>query len=60
MMEFGPIAVSVDASSWSHYSGGVLDYDSCGTDIDHAVLLVGELELFIVDVVVRARKRRGG
>jgi len=41
MLEFGPIAVSVDASAWSHYSGGVLDFESCGSDIDHAVLLVG-------------------
>jgi len=37
----GPIAVSVDASSWSSYQSGV--YDGCGedADINHAVTLVG-------------------
>lgn len=38
----GPVAVSVDASTWSGYSGGV--YDGCNQDspvIDHGVLLVG-------------------
>lgn len=37
----GPLAVSVDASAWSFYSGGVLSYAQCGTDIDHAVMMVG-------------------
>jgi len=38
----GPIAISVDASSWSHYESGV--FDGCNQDkpdIDHAVQLVG-------------------
>jgi len=39
----GPIAVSVDASTWSPYSGGI--YSGCDKektmDIDHAVQLVG-------------------
>jgi len=38
----GPIAISVDASSWSFYTTGV--YNGCNQtnpDIDHAVLLVG-------------------
>lgn len=38
----GPVAVSVDASAWSSYSGGV--FDGCNQDspvIDHGVLLVG-------------------
>ena len=37
----GPLAVSVDASSWSFYGGGVLSYSQCGADIDHAVMMVG-------------------
>jgi len=38
----GPIAISVDASTWSFYGGGV--YDGCNQqspDLDHAVQLVG-------------------
>lgn len=41
-MTQGPIAVSVDASTWHAYSSGV--YDGCDTsspDINHAVQLVG-------------------
>jgi len=34
-----PVSVTVDASVWSKYSSGVLT--SCGTSINHAVLLVG-------------------
>jgi cathepsin L len=39
----GPVAISVDASSWSSYNGGVYagcDYSS-NIDIDHAVVAVG-------------------
>jgi cathepsin L len=38
----GPLAISVDASTWHNYEGGV--YDGCNQenpDIDHAVMLVG-------------------
>jgi len=37
----GPVAMSVDASSWSFYSSGV--FDGCDKDatVNHAVLLVG-------------------
>jgi cathepsin L len=38
----GPIAVSVDASSWKNYESGI--YNGCNQtnpDIDHAVVLVG-------------------
>jgi len=38
----GPLAISVDASSWGGYSGGV--FDGCNQDspdLDHLVLLVG-------------------
>mmetsp|Transcript_11217 Transcript_11217/g.17911 ORF Transcript_11217/g.17911 Transcript_11217/m.17911 type:complete len:229 (-) Transcript_11217:159-845(-) len=36
----GPVAISVDASNWQFYDGGVYKGD-CGTDVDHAVVLVG-------------------
>ena len=35
----GPLAVAVDASTWSYYSGGILS--SCGTSLNHGVTLVG-------------------
>lgn len=39
---YGPIAVSVDASTWSAYSGGIFNGCSRSTsDINHAVTLVG-------------------
>jgi len=34
-----PISVTVDASKWSSYRSGV--FSTCGTSINHAVLLVG-------------------
>lgn len=34
-----PLAVAVDASTWSYYSGGVLS--NCGKTLNHAALLVG-------------------
>jgi len=38
----GPIAISVDASSWSSYASGVFDgCNQTNPDIDHAVVLVG-------------------
>jgi len=38
----GPIAVSVDASAWHFYGGGVFDgCNQTNPDIDHAVQLVG-------------------
>jgi len=39
----GPISVLVEAdtSAFQFYSSGVLDDPSCGTNIDHAILLVG-------------------
>merc|ERR1712023_200555 len=42
LVEKGPIAVSVDASAWHKYKGGV--FDGCSKlfpTLDHAVLLVG-------------------
>ena len=40
----GPVAISVDASKWSDYTGGVMTSDSCSSSprsMDHAVQLVG-------------------
>jgi len=36
-----PVAVSVAASNWATYGGGVFNYTECDTIINHAVLLVG-------------------
>jgi len=37
-----PVSVCVDASNWSAlYTGGIYPADECGTEIDHAVFLVG-------------------
>jgi len=35
------VAIEADQSCFQFYSGGVLDDDSCGTNLDHGVLLVG-------------------
>jgi len=40
LAEHGPVAISVDASAWQNYHGGIFT-DSCGSDINHAVVLVG-------------------
>jgi len=40
----GPIAISVEADTWSFYGGGIFPANKCNlknTDIDHAVQLVG-------------------
>jgi C1A family cysteine protease len=39
-----PVSVAVDASVWSSYRSGVLS--SCGTAVNHGVLLVGATEAF--------------
>jgi len=36
----GPIAISVAANGWQFYDGGIFNGD-CGTEINHAVTLVG-------------------
>jgi cathepsin L len=36
----GPIAISADAEPWQLYEGGVFS-NKCGSDIDHAIQLVG-------------------
>jgi len=34
-----PVSVAVDATNWSPYQSGI--FNTCGTSLDHAVLLVG-------------------
>ena len=44
LVQFGPVAVSVAAEPWHDYESGVFDgcaTSGAGTDIDHAVVLVG-------------------
>jgi len=42
LLHRGPLAVSVDASTWGHYEGGVFDgCNQTNPDLDHAVQLVG-------------------
>jgi len=36
-----PVSVAVDAESWQFYKGGIVDGNSCGTNLDHGVLAVG-------------------
>ena len=37
-----PVAISVAASAWALYSGGIYDdVDGCGADVNHLVQLVG-------------------
>ena len=51
----GPVAVAVqgDSLAFMHYAGGVVTDESCGHDVNHAVLVVGYgsesgLEYFLV------------
>mmetsp|Transcript_44185 Transcript_44185/g.137593 ORF Transcript_44185/g.137593 Transcript_44185/m.137593 type:complete len:183 (+) Transcript_44185:765-1313(+) len=37
----GPATISVDAETWSTYTGGVMAKRSCRTNLNHAVLAVG-------------------
>jgi len=36
-----PVTISVAANTWSLYSTGVLKFEECDADLNHAVLLVG-------------------
>jgi hypothetical protein len=38
--QYGPLSIGVDAASWQNYRGGVVR-SGCGTQMDHAVQLVG-------------------
>ncbi|CAL4994362.1 unnamed protein product [Urochloa decumbens] len=36
-----PVSVGVDANNFQFYDGGVMTADSCGTDLNHAVTIIG-------------------
>jgi cathepsin F len=36
-----PMSICVDAESWQLYMGGVVDSSTCGTQLDHCVMVVG-------------------
>lgn len=42
-LTIGPVSVAVEAdqSAWQSYRSGVMDSESCGTQLDHGVLAVG-------------------
>ena len=39
----GPISIAIEADTrvFQHYTGGIISSDSCGTNLDHGVLIVG-------------------
>jgi C1A family cysteine protease len=41
LVNWGPLSVCVDASSWQDYTGGVVMGSDCTNNIDHCVQLVG-------------------
>lgn len=41
LWNIGPLSVAIDASALSTYESGVIQSSECGTDINHAVQLVG-------------------
>jgi C1A family cysteine protease len=43
----GPLSICVDASSWAYYKGGVIR--SCGTQVDHCVVITGFTNIGGVD-----------
>lgn len=36
----GPLIAAVDASTWQHYLGGIIQYH-CSNDLNHAVQITG-------------------
>merc|ERR1712048_369019 len=42
-LTIGPVSIAVEAdkSAWQSYRSGVMDSESCGTNLDHGVLAVG-------------------
>jgi len=42
-LALGPVSIAVEAdkSAWQSYRSGVMDSESCGTQLDHGVLAVG-------------------
>jgi len=41
MVSNGPVSICVDALQWQYYTGGIVSAGSCGTQIDHAIQMVG-------------------
>lgn len=39
--KYGPLSIGVDAELWQNYGGGIISGPGCGTQMDHAVQLVG-------------------
>ena len=40
LLTHGPVSVSIDASTWNDYQGGIIQYH-CGGHTNHAVQIVG-------------------
>jgi len=42
-LNIGPVGVSVSAENYifRHYKEGIIDWLTCGTDVGHAILVVG-------------------
>jgi C1A family cysteine protease len=43
---YGPVSVGVDSKNWDNYRGGIYRSSMCGTDIDHAVTIIGYTEKY--------------
>ncbi len=41
LIRSGPLSLALDASGMEYYSSGIDDYESCTTNLNHAVLLTG-------------------
>lgn len=41
LVEWGPLAVTVDAISWQDYLGGIIQHHCSSHQANHAVLVVG-------------------
>ena len=39
----GSLSIIVSTEGWDGYKGGIMSASTCGSKVDHAVLLVGEL-----------------
>ena len=42
-LTYAPVSIAIEADTrvFQFYTGGIIDSDSCGTSLDHGVLLVG-------------------
>lgn len=41
LLEWGPVAVTVDAVSWQDYLGGIIQHHCPSQQANHAVLITG-------------------